>query len=103
MMSDETPAKMTTAQFAAAILRATEHHETAGRDVGATPYLKGILVDVARSDNACGHCGRPRIGLGWVGDVRVCHTGTLPPQDDPIDCYRLVTVYGEPLGSRIPE
>lgn len=49
----------------------------------------------------CAHCGKPRIGLGGIGGAKVCHTGTLPPQADPIDCYRLVTVYREPLGARI--
>ena len=49
----------------------------------------------------CGHCGRPRTGYGSVGGIALCHTGTLPPQGEPLDCYRLVTVYREPLGSRI--
>ncbi len=75
------------------------------RRIGAV--VDGPVFDAGalrrRADGECGHCGNPRNGLGRVGGVRVCHTGTLPPTDDPIDCYRLVTVYGEPLGSRIPD
>jgi hypothetical protein len=42
----------------------------------------------------CGHCGRPRRGYGFVDDTALCHTGTLPPDADPADCYRLVVVAG---------
>jgi len=44
----------------------------------------------------CGHCERPLIGAarGWAADsTLLCHTGTVPPDDDPPDCFRLVTVY----------
>lgn len=43
----------------------------------------------------CAHCKRPAIGFGIVatGEV-VCHTGMLPPDAEPPDCYRLVTIYG---------
>jgi hypothetical protein len=49
----------------------------------------------------CGHCGRPVTGRASVGGIDVCHAGTMPPQADPPDCYRPVTVYREPLGARI--
>jgi hypothetical protein len=48
----------------------------------------------------CDHCGRPRDGYGSLttltGAFEFCHP------DDPSkpDCYRLVTVYKEPIGSR---
>lgn len=50
----------------------------------------------------CAHCWRPlTLSTGTLADgSRVCHTGTLPGDDGPPDCYRLVTVYGEKLGSR---
>lgn len=50
----------------------------------------------------CAHCGRGLRGFAVLADGSpVCHTGTVPPQDEPQDCYRLVTVYGESLGSRM--
>lgn len=51
----------------------------------------------------CAHCGREIVSpsVGEVDGERMCHTGTLPPDSDPPDCYRLVTVYGEKLGARI--
>lgn len=42
----------------------------------------------------CGHCGRPRRGYGFADGVDLCHTGTLPPDAEPADCYRLVTQRG---------
>lgn len=48
----------------------------------------------------CQHCGRlaGNFGGGWaaVGEDRVCH----PNVAGRPDCYRLITVYGEVLGSR---
>ena len=41
----------------------------------------------------CGHCGLPRRGYGFADGVDLCHTGTLPPDAEPADCLRLVTVY----------
>lgn len=42
----------------------------------------------------CGHCGRPiTVGGGFAGGVDLCHTGTVPPGDDPPDCYVLCTRY----------
>lgn len=50
----------------------------------------------------CEHCGRlaGNYGGGWarVGEARVCH----PNVAGRPDCYRLITVYGEPVGSRRP-
>lgn len=45
------------------------------------------------NDETCGHCGQPANGYGTVNGVRLCHTGTIPPGNDPPDCYRLCTVY----------
>lgn len=58
---------------------------------------------MAREKMPCAHCGSPVRGYAITQGYQVCHTGTLPPQNEPLDCYRLVTVYKEPLGSRIPE
>jgi hypothetical protein len=46
---------------------------------------------------ACAHCGRllPRFEAA-IGDAQVCH-----PNDPNLpDCYHLITVYHEELGSR---
>lgn len=51
--------------------------------------------DIIRPGVICGHCGEQMRGAASIGDVPVCH----PSWDGP-DCYRLVTVYGEALGSR---
>lgn len=61
-----------------------------------------IELDRATRDVVCAHCHGliPGPSRGGVGDNSYCHTGTLPPDDDPVDCYRLVTVYGhDPLGA----
>lgn len=45
----------------------------------------------------CGHCHRPitQASRGIAADGTVlCHTGTLPPDAEPADCYRLVTQRG---------
>lgn len=51
----------------------------------------------------CGHCGREitQASRGWAADGTVlCHTGTIPPDAEPPDCYRLVEVYlHQPDGS----
>ncbi|MGP3708506.1 hypothetical protein [Gordonia paraffinivorans] len=45
----------------------------------------------------CAHCGTYSDLLGgYAQGVRLCHP------DDGLDCYRLVTVYDEPIGSRKP-
>lgn len=48
------------------------------------------------ADATCGHCKRPITtasrGIAADGTV-LCHTGTIPPRNDPPDCYRLVTIY----------
>lgn len=44
----------------------------------------------------CGHCHRPIVqaSRGIAADgADLCHTGTLPPDAEPADCYRLVTVH----------
>lgn len=53
----------------------------------------------------CAHCGEPikNASRGGVDGHPLHHTGTLPPQAPPVDCYRLVTVYRERLGSRKAE
>lgn len=49
----------------------------------------------------CVHCGRkltPQAGYANVAGGAVCH----PRIPDGPDCYRLITVYGEEIGSRLP-
>lgn len=50
----------------------------------------GMSSDRVRS---CGLCGRalPPGEVGWALDTYLCHP------DEGQDCYRLVTVYDEPL------
>lgn len=43
----------------------------------------------------CAHCGRIGHVFAHIGDSAICHSDEAP------DCYRLVTIYREPLGSRI--
>jgi hypothetical protein len=47
------------------------------------------------NDVKCGHCGReiPAHQRAYANGVDLCHTGTMPPDCDPPDCYRLCTVY----------
>ena len=45
------------------------------------------------TDETCGHCGKPAHGYGNVNGIRLCHTGTLPPDAEPPDCFRLVQIY----------
>jgi hypothetical protein len=49
---------------------------------------------------ACGHCGRQinTAARGMVGGEWLCHTGMVPPDGEPQDCYHLVTVYGHYMG-----
>lgn len=44
----------------------------------------------------CAHCCRPALGFALSGDHRLCRTGSIPAGADPMDCYRLVTIYGHP-------
>lgn len=49
---------------------------------------------------SCAHCGRKLPTLeGSIGRDWICHP------DDPhlLDCYRLITVYHEKMGSRMPK
>lgn len=45
---------------------------------------------------SCGHCGSDREVHGWANGVPLCHPNA------GLDCYRLVTVYREPVGYRLP-
>lgn len=51
---------------------------------------------------SCGHCGAPIVqaSRGWARGVVLCHTGTLPPQAPPMDCYRLVTLWRHRVDGR---
>lgn len=42
----------------------------------------------------CGHCRKSILPhqRAFAGDVDLRHTGTIPPDAEPADCYRLVTV-----------
>lgn len=57
-------------------------------------------------DAICGHCGRtiPPYQRAYANGIDLCHTGTMPPDADPPDCYRLVTIYQHAAnGSCCPE
>lgn len=45
----------------------------------------------------CGHCGGLLLGWAMMNDTYLCHP------DVGMDCYRLVTVYREPIGARLPD
>ncbi|MGH7792710.1 MAG: hypothetical protein ACREOB_10410 [Thermodesulfobacteriota bacterium] len=47
------------------------------------------------NEEICPHCGLVRRGDSSVDNYRVCHTDSPFP-----DCYRLITVYNEPVGYR---
>lgn len=54
----------------------------------------------------CGHCGRemPPHQRAYANGIDLCHTGTMPPDGEPPDCYRLVTIYQHAVnGSCCPE
>lgn len=51
------------------------------------------------TEELCAHCGKPRVGLGVVQGKKVCHTSSIPPWKSPLDCYRLVTTYGQEFGN----
>lgn len=67
----------------------------------ATTETQPYAQEPQEAAENCAHCGKPRNGYGNYLGAKVCHSGTVPPQSDPIDCYRLLTVYGEPIGSRM--
>lgn len=52
-----------------------------------------LLLENARH---CAHCGTLAFFAGFLNDAPLCH----PNQG--LDCYRLVTVYREPIGARLP-
>lgn len=49
------------------------------------------------SEAICGHCGRYPNGFGFAFGVDLCHNGIGTPWEEPLDCYRLVTIYGHRL------
>lgn len=51
------------------------------------------------AQKTCAHCGNPQQGSANIGPVPVCH----PDNPDLPDCYRLITVFHEPLGIRRPD
>lgn len=54
------------------------------------------LPDVEpKTGRTCEHCGGPQRGYAAINGAEVCHTGGPFP-----DCYELVTVHGEGLGTR---
>lgn len=55
------------------------------------------MRDIIEPGVICGHCGKQMRGSASIDGVPVCH-----PSWDGLDCYRLVTVYGETLGGRTP-
>lgn len=70
-------AAMTPEQFAA--------YQAAYREVQAEERANAAI---------CGHCHRPAIGYANANGIRLCHTGTVPMEDEPTDCYRMVIVSG---------
>lgn len=58
--------------------------------------VHALLYPEAQTVN-CRHCGQELSGYGMLADgQRVCHVSGGGP-----DCYRRVTVYGEPVGALI--
>lgn len=51
---------------------------------------------MAQRQLLCAHCGNPQRGSAQIDHAPVCHTN----ESEYPDCYRLVTVYHEPLGIR---
>jgi hypothetical protein len=61
---------------------------------GVLPSLDEVEDWLVNAGRCCEHCGRT--AAGYARDAagnRLCHTGEGGP-----DCFRRVTVYGEPLG-----
>jgi len=60
---------------------------------------------VSRVTLCCGLCGRSysQVNMGSANGVLLCHTPWVNAtgRQYQTDCYRLVTVYGLPLGSRV--
>ncbi len=69
-----------------------EAMDVMSRVIESLDMFRGIPAPSARR---CDHCGQPARGEARIDDAVVCHTDPPFP-----DCYRLVTVYGERLGSR---
>jgi hypothetical protein len=45
---------------------------------------------------SCAHCGKVGETYGQLNNSPLCHPNV------GMDCYRLVTVYHEPIGARLP-
>lgn len=48
------------------------------------------------SNRACAHCGKIGEAYGQLNSSPLCHPNV------GMDCYRLVTIYGEEIGARLP-
>lgn len=91
-----------------ALCTLTEGHQD-GSNNPSVPTRKGghSLVTVkgfrVNAPYECGHCGRPcgnlEGGFAVVGATRVCH----PNVSDRPDCYHLITVHNEQIGTRLHE
>lgn len=77
-----------------------ELRRRAGDGVSLYEWIREAVLNYVRP--MCAHCGNTLTSpsFGEVNRQRVCHTGTVPPDRKPWDCYRLITVYGEQLGER---
>lgn len=64
-------------------------------DARSIEWVNPGYVGRLKQDAAiCGHCRRPAVGYANANGIRLCHTGTVPMEDEPADCYRLVVVAG---------
>jgi hypothetical protein len=78
------------------------HEDDAPREewMAGLKWARAALQAQKDGQYLCEHCGRlaGNYGGGWaaVGEARVCH----PNVAGRPDCYRLITVYGEPVGAR---
>lgn len=48
------------------------------------------------NERSCAHCGRTGHCFAQVNKYPLCHP------NEGMDCYRLVTIYDEPIGARKP-
>jgi hypothetical protein len=55
------------------------------------------MSKMAMSDRACAHCGKVGETYGQLNSSPLCHPNV------GMDCYRLVTIYHEPIGARLPD
>lgn len=70
-----------------------------GESEPETPVIKGFAPE---PNMTCAHCGRPMNdyagGFGMSQGKPLCH----PNEQGRPDCFRLVTVYHEPIGAQLP-